>query len=104
VKVNRGIVVNGRVTVSKADKSNYAGLMSGDKVSITEVEKAYKNEDGTYVAEGTMVTINVERKGKMIPLTFPAKFKEGSIKNVISINPNMTAEQAKLFKLWSEGK
>lgn len=104
VKVNRGIVVNGRVTVSKADKSNYAGLMSGDKVSITEIEKAYKNEDGTYVAEGTMVTINVERKGKMIPLTFPAKFKEGSIKNVISINPNMTAEQAKLFKLWSEGK
>ncbi len=104
VKVNRGIVVNGMVTVSKADKTNYAGLQSGDKVNQTELDKVYKNEDGTYVAEGTMVTINVERKGKMIPLTFPAKFKEGSIKNQISVNPNMTAEQEKLFYLWSTGK
>lgn len=104
VKVNRGIVVNGRVTISKADKSNYVGLMSGDKVSLSEVENVMKNEDGTYVAEGTMVTINVERKGKMVPLTFPVKFKDGTVKNVIGINPNMTAEQEKLFRLWSTGK
>lgn len=104
VKVNRGIVVNGMVTVSKADKSNYAGLMAGDKVNTAELEKAYKNEDGSYKAEGTMITINVERKGKMIPLSFPAKFKEGTIKNTIEVSKTMTAEQEKLFQLWSTGK
>ena len=104
VKANKGIIVNGMVTVSKADKGNYAGIMAGDKVNINELAAAYKNEDGSYKAEGTMITINIERKGKMTPLTFPAKFKDGTIKNVISVSKTMTPEQEKLFKLWSTGK
>lgn len=104
VKANRNIVVNNTITVQKADKANYAGLMAGDKVNLDELASAYKNEDGTYISEGTMITLNVERKGKSVPLTFPAKFKEGVTKNVIEVNPNMTAEQEKLFYLWSTGK
>lgn len=103
VKANKGIVVNNKITVQKADKANYAGIMAGDKVDLGELEKAYKNEDGTYISEGTMITINVERKGKSVPLTFPAKFKEGVTKNVMEVNTKMTAEQARLFKLWSTG-
>ncbi len=103
VKANRNIVVNNKITVQKADKSNYAGIMAGDKVDLDELANAYKNEDGTYISEGTMITINVERKGKSVPLTFPAKFKEGVTKNILEVNPKMTAEQARLFKLWSTG-
>lgn len=103
VKANRGIVVNNRVTVSKADKSNYAGLKSGDKVDISELESVYKKADGSYIAEGTPVTIHIERKGEIVALTFPAKFKEGTTRNIISVSTNVTAEQAKLFKIWSEG-
>lgn len=104
VKVNRGVVVNGKVTVSKAGKGNLGGFKAGDKVDLAEVENAMKNEDGSYVAEGTTVTLNVERKGETISLTFPAKFKDGSIKNVIGVSKNMTAEQKRFFELWSEGK
>ncbi len=103
VKANRGIVVNGRVTIGKAGSGNIAGFKSGDKVSLDELEKCMKDTQGNYVAEGTMVTLNVERKGQNVPLTFPAKFKEGSIRNVIAISENMTAEQKRLFELWSVG-
>jgi len=104
VKVNRGVVVNGKVTISKAGKGNIGGFKAGDKVSMDEWATCMKNEDGSYVAEGTMVTLNVERKGETVPLTFPAKFKDGSIKNVIAVSKNMTEEQKRLFELWSEGK
>ncbi len=104
VKVNKGIVVNGKVTISKAGKGNIGGFKAGDKVSMDELAACMKNEDGSYVAEGTMVTLNVERKGETVPLTFPAKFKDGSVKNVIGVSTNMTDTQKRLFQLWSEGK
>jgi len=104
VKANNRVVVNNRVTVEKADKSNYVGLKAGDKVDVTELRQVLRDDAGNYVAEGTMITIHVDRKGTSIPLTFPAKFKDGMLKNTIKINPNMTADQKKLFDLWSTGK
>lgn len=104
VKANGRIVVNNKITVQKADKSNFAGLKAGDKVDLTELKKVYRNEDGSYIAEGTMITLHVERKGETVPLTFPAKFKDGTQKNVIKIKKDMTPEQKKLFDLWSTGK
>jgi predicted metalloprotease with PDZ domain len=104
VKVNRNVVVNNSLTVQKADKSNIVGLVPGDKVNVTDAAKCFQLADGSYVAEGTLVTINVIRKGKTVPLTFPAKFKNGVIKNTIEVMKEMTPEQEKFFNIWSAGK
>lgn len=103
VKVNRGIVVNNSLIVQKADPSNYAGLKKGDHVNLTELEQCYLNSDGSYVSEGTMVTIQVLRGNEKISLTFPAKFKTGTTNNSIGRMATLTEEQEKLFKLWSTG-
>lgn len=97
-------IINGKVVIKKADETNVFGLKTKDIVDYQELKKVYKNEDGSLVPEGTLVTIHVERKGKQVPLTFPAKFKEGTLYNTIEIIKDMTPEQEKLFKLWSTGK
>jgi Predicted protease with the C-terminal PDZ domain len=97
-------IINGKVVIKKADAANVFGLKAKDLVDYQELKKVYRNEDGSLIAEGTMVTIHVERKGKQVPLTFPAKFKEGMLYNVMEIMKTMTPEQEKLFKLWSTGK
>ncbi len=103
VKVNKGIVVNGRVTVGKAEKGNLGGLQAGDKVSLKELESCYLKPDGSFVSDGTMVTIHVERKGKLIPIEFTAKIQNGTQKNVIEVMKNPTPEQQHLLELWSKG-
>jgi predicted metalloprotease with PDZ domain len=97
-------IINGKVVIKKADAGNIFGLKAKDAIDYAEFKKAYRNEDGSLVQEGTMITIHVERKGKQVPLTFPAKFKEGTLYNTIEIIEEMTPEQEKLFKLWSTGK
>jgi predicted metalloprotease with PDZ domain len=94
-------IINGKVVIKKADAGNIFGLKAKDAIDYAEFKKAYRNEDGSLVQEGAMITIHVERKGKQVPLTFPAKFKEGTLYNTIEIIEEMTPEQEKLFKLWS---
>lgn len=97
-------IVNGKVKIKGAVPNNVFGLKKNDIVDYKELQEVYQNEDGTNVAEGTKITIHVERNGEIIPLTFPAQFREGWKNNYIEIIKNMTPEQAKLFQLWSTGK
>lgn len=97
-------IVNGKIHIKKAETSNPFGIKSKDQVDYSELKRIYRNDDGSYVPEGTMVTLNVTRKGETVPLTFPAKFKEGTVYNTIQIMKDMTPEQERLFKLWSTGK
>jgi predicted metalloprotease with PDZ domain len=97
-------IINGKIAIKKADAANPYGLKAKDQIDYKELRAAYRNEDGSFIPEGTMVTIHADRKGKQVPLTFPAKFNEGTLYNTIEIMKNMTPEQEKLFKLWSTGK
>ncbi len=103
VKIDRRII-NGSIQIKKADRSNIFGLKSKDQVNYYELKKAYMQEDGTYVPEGTMITIEAIRKDNKISLTFPAKYEEGTLMHQIGVMTKMTEEQEKLFKLWSTGK
>ncbi|MEY3237995.1 MAG: hypothetical protein RI883_2096 [Bacteroidota bacterium] len=104
VTANMGIVINNRVTIKKADSGNLAGLMAGDKVDRDEVVNCFKTATGEYLKEGEIAHLTVDRKGKNVELSFPAKFKEGIIRNSMEMYTDMTIEQVKYFKLWSEGK
>ncbi|MBA3704739.1 MAG: hypothetical protein H0W84_02235 [Bacteroidetes bacterium] len=77
--------------------------MVGDKVNLTEIIKCFKNENGDYIVEGEMVKLKVIRKDKETILSFPAKFENGTIKNVLEIYKDKTVEQEKFFKLWTTG-
>ncbi len=78
--------------------------MPGDKVDQYAVLKCFKKDNGDYVAEGEMVKLPVIRSGKETELTFPAKFKNGTIKNYIEISRDKTVEQEKNFRIWTTGK
>lgn len=103
VKANAGIVINNKVRVTKVGKGDIAGFKVGDQVDRDELQQAFKNPDGSYVPEGTMITLKVLREGKDVPLTFPARFREGVVKNKIIIDRGMNAEQRKLFEKWTKG-
>lgn len=97
-------IINGKVTIKQANDTNVFGLKAKDIVDYQELKQVYRNPDGSLIPEGTMVTIHAERKGKQVPLTFPAKFTEGTLYNTIEIMKDMTPEQEKLFRLWSTGR
>lgn len=91
-------------TIIKVDKKNIAGFMNGDKVSALDIQDCFFKPNGDYVKEGENINLKVIRDGKEVILTFPAKFKDGVAKNVINLNNPKTAEQEKLFRLWTTGK
>ena len=104
VIANTGIVINNRIAIKKAEKNNLAGFIIGDKVDRDEVLKCFQKENGDYVAEGDIVKLKVIRKEKEVVLSFPAKFKNGTLKNVFEISKDKTVEQENLFRLWTTGK
>jgi predicted metalloprotease with PDZ domain len=103
IKVNMGVIINNKVTISKASSDNPAGFMSGDRVDQDAVMSCYLASDGNYLKEGEMAHLTVVRKGKEVELSFPAKFEQGVLRNTIDYYPTMTADQAKYFKLWTTG-
>jgi predicted metalloprotease with PDZ domain len=103
VKPNLGIVINNKISIKKASKTNLAGFIKGDKVDRNEVIECFKNADGTYLEEGAMIELNVERKGKLVTLKFPAQYSDGVTKNYIEILPEMNESQRKFFTLWTTG-
>ncbi len=103
VSANLGIVVNNNVSIKKATKGNVVGFMVGDKVNQNDVIKCFQKENGDYVNQGEMISLNVIRDGNTITLTFPAVFEEGEIKNTIEILKVKTHLQEKYFKIWTTG-
>ena len=102
VKANKNIVINNKISVTKVGKKDIVGFIKGDKVDLTELKECFKDKNGNYVPEGTNISITVIRKKKEVKLSFPAKFKNGSLFNFIEIEKNMTEEQKKLWDIWTK--
>jgi len=104
VTVNRNVIVNNRVTITKAEENNLAGFKPGDKVDRNAVHSCFKKPDGSFVAEGETVHLKVLRGGKEVELSFVARFTDGKLNDVIQVNRDKTPEQEKLFRLWTQGR
>jgi len=95
------ITVANKKTVKKVGKNDIVGFKKGDKVDRNDVFDCFKDKNGDFVAEGTNISITVSRNDEDIKLNFPARFKEGSLYNVITNKDNKTAMQQKLFDIWT---
>lgn len=104
VIANRNVVVNNSITIGKVGKANTTGFKAGDKVDLNALKNCFLKEDGTYVEDGTVIQLPVQRGKETVVLSFPAKFKQGTINNEISVMKTMTEEQKRFFELWSTGK
>jgi predicted metalloprotease with PDZ domain len=104
VVANRNVVVNNSITIGKVGKTNTTGFKAGDKVDLNALKNCFLKEDGTFVSEGEVVQLPVLRGKETVVLSFPAKFKQGTINNEISVMKTMTEEQKRFFELWSTGK
>jgi predicted metalloprotease with PDZ domain len=103
-EANKNIVINGMVTITTANAGNTAGFQKEDQVSLKGITDAYKNEAGEFVAEGEMIELQILRNKQAVTLKFPAKYKEGTIRNEFRILPNPSAQQKRLFDLWTTGQ
>ncbi len=97
------LMINNKRTVKKVGKNDIVGFKKGDKVDNTERIDCFKDKNGNFVPEGTIISISVLRNGKKIYLNFPAKYKKGFLYDVITINENKTEMQQKLFDIWTKG-
>ena len=101
VKANKNIIINNKITINNVNENDIVGFMKGDKVDINEAMDCFKNKNNNYKKEGSITSITVLRNQEEIKLTFPAKYKNGVIYDIIKISKNMTASQKKLFDIWT---
>lgn len=93
-------------TIKKVGKGDIVGFQKGDKVNRNDIDKAFKIKayGFDFVPKGTPITIEVERDGKMVPLTFPARYKKATVTHFMENKADKTSQQQQLFDIWTKGK
>ncbi len=103
IKVIAGFIENDYLTIVKTGKKEYCGFRPGDKVKAEDIRNCYRDKNGDYVKEGSLISLKVLRQGKEETILFPAKFKKETRTHQIERLDKLTPEQQKLFTLWTTG-
>ncbi len=95
------VIVNGKKKITKVGPNELVGFKKGDLVDIQESIDCYRDQNGDFVPAGTIIFLNVLRDNREVKLSFAAKYKEGSLFNVLKIDGDKTIMQQKLFDIWT---
>lgn len=92
--------MGGYQKVKSVGTKEWAGIKAGDIINMETIYSGSKDENGNYLKEGEVVTLQVLRNNAPLSVSFPAKITKGFIKRDI-INPSQkTADKDKLYKRW----
>lgn len=100
VKVKSVGLLNPSLQVKKVGKGEWAGLMKGDILKPGYYNTAFKNADGSFVAEGTVVQIPIVRNGNEMNLAVTVKYSMTPVKNYIKNDLNKTLMQQHYYNVW----
>ena len=89
-----------RLTIKKVKKGEFIGFQKGDIVNRNIFYDYFKDENGYYLPEDSLINIPVKRDGREITIPTLIKYAEKTTDNKILIKKNMTPNQERLYKIW----
>ncbi|MFH1851183.1 MAG: hypothetical protein ABIA75_02455 [Candidatus Neomarinimicrobiota bacterium] len=89
-----------QILIKKVGKDDFVGFRKGDLLNDNLYHRLCKDDYGNYLPEGTEISVPVQRDGEPIELTAALKYVDGTTSYKLSIDPNMSPEQSRNYRVW----